>query len=121
MQPPQLQPTGISGEYWHQYDDLCMILLRSGYDLIPQYVVEHPLQSYETLFQHCEKVITRKNRERVQQLDAIANVINHDCRERTMNEDVLLELLEGAHLLIYGIEKGVKQKVLENRLARGQA
>ena len=78
-QVPQIaEETGISQDYFNEYNTKTLVLYTGGVDSVADFFRKYPIKKYEERFPSTEffNVVNDKNRARVQRLDEIAQMVN---------------------------------------------
>ncbi len=100
---PQIEKTGISADYINEYVGKAMIFELNGIEKMLNNFKEYPIKKYTERFSsndYCD-VITKENKERVEELNRLAEICNSkDFYDLPKND--ILEIMERAYCIIYG-------------------
>jgi hypothetical protein len=102
---PQLENTGVSGDYFNAIYALFMLYkYEGGINAVADFLLENPIARYTERFPPFEfkDVVTSLNRAAVFRLDEIANELNHHARTKTLGDECYRLLQTEACKLIYG-------------------
>jgi hypothetical protein len=99
----QINPkTGVSSDYWNQWEGKNLAYSIGGIDLVIKNLEEFPIRTYqEIFFQHeTPQPLNRKTRERILALDEIARIVNEEYKKPT--EKHFKEIISVVHELVFG-------------------
>ena len=102
---PQInKKTGVSADYWNEYNAK-YFYYNKWKDSIAKGINEYPIKTYIERFPEktYKNIITSKNKNRVQELDNLAEIVNKEFSDPSdFSKDDFKKILNKVYKLIYG-------------------